>query len=442
MNEENIARADLLHELEQIRGINASYERLTACVGEIIFRMRADNGQIIYINSAAEKILGYPHEFWLNNPNLAAKIIHPDSVEIYEKILAQMNQGIDIIKGLTLKLVAWDGYEVIFSYTSMAVKNERGIILYYETIIRDITIRNKLEDALRQSENLYRMVVEDQTELICRFKKYGILTFVNEAFCRYFGLSKGQLIGTRFIPRIPEEDRHKFKNCFRTISIDNPVVKIEQRIKMSDGEIRWQQWNYRAIFNEKNQIIEYQVVGRDITESKLLQKKLHYLGMHDAMTGLYNRAYFDEEMMLLDKSRYLPVGVIVADIDCLKMVNDNLGHQCGDELIKAAAIVLKGCFREGDVVARIGGDEFAVLLTETSKEVLEHSCQRIVKTCGEYRASHTHLPLSIAVGFALKLHPDQPMQKVFAEADNKMYTYKSNNRGATLAMIKDILKTG
>jgi diguanylate cyclase (GGDEF)-like protein len=208
---------------------------------------------------------------------------------------------------------------------------------------------------------------------------------------------------------------------------------------MPNGEIRWQQWNYRALFDDQGEIVKYQAVGRDITESKHLEEKLQYLGMHDALTGLHNRAFFDEEMLRLDNKRFLPVGVIVADIDGLKMINDTLGHQSGDELIKAAATVLKSCFEDGEVVARIGGDEFAVLLSETSQEVLENSCKRILEMIEEYRASSTKLPLSLSIGHAVKTAPDQLLQKVFAEADNQMYIYKARTRESTRSMINEKL---
>ncbi len=424
---------------EHIKALKESYERLTSNVGEVIFRIRADNGQIIYANTTAEKLLGYSLEEWLTNPRLVFQIIHPDSTDNLKYILNQMNQGIDLIKDITLKLIAEDGYEIILAYTSIAVRNQDGMIQYYETITRDITRHKKLEEALLQSEALYRMVVEDQTELICRFQKGGVFTFVNEAFCRYFNKSKGQLIGSRFRPGVLEEDRNQFKRKFQAIDIDNPVARIEHRIQFPNGEICWQQWNYRALFDDMGEIVEYQAVGRDITESKVLEEKLQYLGMHDALTGLHNRAYFDEEMVRLDSNRFLPVGVIVADIDGLKIINDTLGHQSGDELIKAAACVLKSCFRDGDVVARIGGDEFAVLLAETSKEVLGQSSQRILETTEEYRAASPHLPLSIAIGYAVKSDPDQLLEKVFAEADNQMYIFKASKRESTRSMINDKL---
>ncbi len=122
------------------------------------------------------------------------------------------------------------------------------------------------EQKLRQSEARYRNVVEVQTELISRFLPDGTHVFVNEAYCRYFGKSREEIIGHIFIPDLPGEDREAVKIHFASLTPSQPVKSIEHRIIMPDGEVRWQRWNDRAIFDEKGNITEFQSVGRDITD--------------------------------------------------------------------------------------------------------------------------------------------------------------------------------
>jgi len=122
------------------------------------------------------------------------------------------------------------------------------------------------EQKLRQSEARYRNVVEVQTELISRFLPDGTHVFVNEAYCRYFGKSREEIIGHIFIPGIPGDDQEALKIHFSSLTPSQPVKSIEHRIIMADGEIRWQRWNDRAIFDEKGNITEFQSVGRDITD--------------------------------------------------------------------------------------------------------------------------------------------------------------------------------
>jgi len=140
--------------------------------------------------------------------------------------------------------------------------------------IRDITQRKMAEDALRASEARYRCVVEDQTELICRFSPDGTHLFVNDAYCRYFGMRKAEIIGRRFRPVIPEEDRPVVEQALASLTVENPVVTTEHRIIMPDGSIRWQQWSDRAVFKGCQAPLEYQSVGRDITEQKRAEEAL------------------------------------------------------------------------------------------------------------------------------------------------------------------------
>lgn len=140
-------------------------------------------------------------------------------------------------------------------------------------VARDISDRFQAEEALRQSEQRYLDIIEDQTELISRFWPDGTLSFVNEAYCRYFGLKREELIGHHYEPVIFEEDREQVSQLVNSISIENPVVTIENRVIVA-GEVRWTQWINRALFDEQGSLIKVQAVGRDITDNKLAELAL------------------------------------------------------------------------------------------------------------------------------------------------------------------------
>jgi PAS domain S-box-containing protein len=144
----------------------------------------------------------------------------------------------------------------------------RGTIIGVIGLVRDITERRKIEVALQESWQQYREVIEDQTELICRFRPDSTIVFVNDAYCRYFGMSRDEILGHRFRAKIPPEDRERVKQFFASLTRDHPVDTIEQRIILPGGNIRWQQWSDRAIFDPSGTVTEYQSVGRDITEKK------------------------------------------------------------------------------------------------------------------------------------------------------------------------------
>lgn len=427
-------------------------------------------------------------------------------------------------------------------------------------------IENIMEEALKINESRYRAIVETQTEMICRILPDGTLTFVNDAYCRYFNKKREDLLGVSFMPMVPEEDQDIVDNHLRSLNRNNPVATIEHRVISPGGEIRWQGWTDCAIFDDNGEIVEFQSVGRDITdrrlaeealreseanyraifdaandaifiheiktgrivdanrkmfemfgytpeEAKLLdidiigmgespfsreevnrylgeaargepqifdwmardksgrifwveinlrkaviggldsllavvrditarkeaEERLKFLSLHDSLTGLYNRAYFEEELSRLGKGRQHRLGIVVCDLDGLKLINDTLGHNTGDSFLVAAADIIKQSFREADVVARIGGDEFAVLLSDCDRNAAEAACQRIQHNLDGYNREHPDLPLSISVGCAVGDLRSSDLASIFKEADNNMYREKLHRSQSARSSVVQIL---
>ncbi|MDO8842345.1 PAS domain S-box protein, partial [Methanocalculus sp.] len=204
-------------------------------------------------------------------------------------------------------------------------QNQRLMNAYEELAASEEEIRQQLdeiiakEQALRESEARYQTVIEYQTELICRFRPDGTHILVNDAYARYFGREKDELIGSTFSPAIHPDDSAVVRTFFASLTPDHPVDTVEHRIIMPDGEIRWQQWSDRAIFNLSGALVEYQSVGRDITDRKLSEEALrvahHKLKLlssttrHDIMNqvmALQGFLSFAEDMSLdTMQTRYL-----------------------------------------------------------------------------------------------------------------------------------------
>lgn len=180
-----------------------------------------------------------------------------------------------IIKAFTAMVSLYTAVQLIpLLPQALALPSPTQLALINQNLEKQILERQKSEEALRQSEARYRAIVEDQTELICRFLPEGTLTFVNQAYCRYFGGTQEDLIGSSFCPMILEEDLEKVKAQLNALSKEKPIVTITHRILNSHGEIRTQQWSNRAIFDDQDSCVEIQAVGRDITKLKQAEEVL------------------------------------------------------------------------------------------------------------------------------------------------------------------------
>ncbi len=218
----------------------------------------------------------------------------------------------------------------------------------------------------------------------------------------------------------------------------NPqVYRDELEISRKDGTTVWCEVNSHCICNENQALILVGVV-RDITERMELLKQLEYFSMHDQMTGLYNRTYFEEEMRRFSNARDYPITMIAADLNGLKLINDSLGHDFGDRLLQAAASVLQDSLRGPDVLARVGGDEFCAILLNTDERVARRVINRIRSNVKKFCDDHPDLHLSLSLGSATALDDSTSFSELFKRADDAMYNDKY---APTTTMRNKILKS-
>ncbi len=228
-------------------------------------------GKNIYVSPNCKEITGYSQK------ELLGKVkwwVHPADNKKARKLFDTTYKQGTGYKNLEYKAVKKNGDIWYASSSWNSIKDEngevRGVVL--ETI--DITEKKKAEEALSESEARYRSVVESQTEFIVRWKPDGTRTFVNEAYCQYFGKSWEELIGSSFFPLIVEEDKQAVKEKITRLKPKNPVETDVHRVKRPNGKIGWQEWTDQAFFDENGKIKEIQSVGRDITEKKEIEHRL------------------------------------------------------------------------------------------------------------------------------------------------------------------------
>jgi PAS domain S-box-containing protein len=228
-------------------------------------------GLITYVNDYGYEMLGY-------SPADAEKgfripwLLPPGEIEKHMDRLDRLIKG-EKIPGSEYQLFKKDG-SVVHALINSAPIYRDGKVVGIRSTATDITERKRAEDALRQSEERYRTIVETQMELVCRFLPDGTLTFVNEAICQLLGQEREQIIGQNFYTYVHPDDQEKTRNNINALSRENPLGMNEERVILPTGEMRWWQWSNRALFDGESKVTEFQAVGRDITDRVETEQKL------------------------------------------------------------------------------------------------------------------------------------------------------------------------
>jgi len=255
---------------EALRQSEARYRAVVESQTELIIRLRPD-GTVTFVNDAMCRFAGVAREA-LVGANAMSFLSEADQARVRCLIAATVPGRLPLAGETPIQVapgrvqwMAWEGRGFF---------DEAGRLTELQAVCRDVTERKAAEGALSQSEARYRAVVEAQTELVVRFTGAGVLTFVNDAYCRYFGKTRDELIGASFLPWLPPEDREAAARRFDAITVADPVVEHEHRAIMPSGEVRWMHWFNRGIFDSQGRLIEVQATGRDITDRKAAEAAL------------------------------------------------------------------------------------------------------------------------------------------------------------------------
>lgn len=298
--------------------------------------------------------------------------------------------------------------------------SEQGVV-YSQGIFYDITESKAASLALAASEERYRLLVTQMQDGLAIHElvfdsshqptDYRFLE-VNDAYAKITGLSKN-IVGKTVKEVIPNVEPFWIER-FAKVALTQIPVQFED---YSNELNKWFRVSaYSTVVNQ------FAVIVEDITEQKQRLQQVEYLSYHDALTGLYNRYFIDESIRRLDTLRNYPLALVMMDVNGLKEINDTYGHDHGDRLLVEFAEKLKEVFRKDDILGRMGGDEFLVVLPRTNEDDVIQLIQRtnaikLSFSKGGYMAS-------VAMGYAIKTKESEDIYAKFVEADNRMYGHK------------------
>lgn len=309
-------------------------------------------------------------------------------------------------------------------------------------IVEDITEQKRLEEALSNEKKLLETTLLSVGDGVISTDEEGNVIFLNKVAEDLTGWTQEEARKRSFeeVFQILDEDSEEIKeNIVRKVLYQKKRVELSNHtILITKDKRRIPIENSAApIVEEGGKIIGAVLVFRDVTERKERQSKILYLSYHDQLTGLYNRRFYEEELLRMDKKENLPITIVMGDVNGLKLINDSFGHAFGDELLqKVAKVILNGC-RGSDIVARLGGDEFVILLPKTDANL----ARKIIHRIKEFGQKETvgSINISISFGYETKYKETQVVEEIFKKAEDRMYKKKlmesPSVRGKTMNAI-------
>ena len=323
-----------------------------------------------------------------------------------------------------------DGSEVLIEGEYHVLFNEQGAMIGHFGMQIDITERRASERALERSERRYRLITEHASDVIWVYSFTDQqFTYMSPSVQRFIGYAPDEIVGRSFEftvhPDHVSQTRQTLLRMLKEFNRDqkNPKQWTFQVMHITkEGASLWADAsvNFRLRSDGQAEAIG---VSRDISTKKVYEERILHLSYRDQLTGLYNRRYFEEQLeVLTEQPESFPVSILVCDVNGLKLANDVFGHQTGDRLLTACAKVLLMQSQQGDVVARIGGDEFIVLMKRSSKEVAHSRIVAIQQEISPMRIGETRL--SVSFGCATAVEAGDSFEAVFKQAEDDMYRQK------------------
>jgi diguanylate cyclase (GGDEF)-like protein/PAS domain S-box-containing protein len=395
-----------------------------------IYRTTPD-GQILMCNPTMLRMLGYRDFDELATRNLEKEGLEPGNQRRQFKELIERD---GFINGLEYELVRRDGSKLIVRENARTITDEKGAALYYEGTVEDISLRKRAEEALKASEESYRLLGEGIMHQVWTAKPDGKLDYVNRRTLEYFGMTAEQMLGEGWQSVVHPDD---LPNCIKrwTRSLETgEYYEVEFRLKRRDGEYRWHLARASAGHDADGKIVKWFGTNTDIDDKKTTEAKLNYYALHDPLTNLPNRAEFMNHLKTaIERSKgnsFARFAVLFLDLDRFKVINDSLGHVVGDKLLIAIAERLKSGVRPGDVVARLGGDEFTILLNRTGEiEDVAIVARRLLRKLAEpFKLDNYEVFTTASIGIIISDHLSREPEDYLRDADAAMYRAKEGGK--------------
>jgi diguanylate cyclase (GGDEF)-like protein/PAS domain S-box-containing protein len=391
-------------------------------------------GQFLKVNRSLCEIVGYSEKELLTMN--FQKLTHTEDLSICVPNVEKMLRGEIPYYQIEERFIHKRGYVIWILFNASLVRDAQGQPQYYVFQVQDITDSKKAEIAIKDACEFAENIIGTIREPLLVLDSDLRIILANHSFSQVFKVTleetTGQYIydlGNRQwdIPKLRKllEDILPMNAQFNDFEVEHEFPAIGRKIMLL---------NARKIYREPDKKKMILLAIEDITKRKGMEKVLKeskerfkYMSFHDELTGLYNRAFFMEEMERFGKdfARSTPVSIISIDIDGLKLTNDTFGHKAGDELLIKAAKIISTPFRKVDIIARIGGDEFYIILPNTDHQAALERKDAIAKLVVAHNEESSLIQINMSIGVATSQNVEgENIYDIYRRADESMYGYK------------------
>lgn len=421
----NIELQKLSNQLKESEGLfKAIFEQSPIGIATI-----STNSQTTRVNPAYVNIISRTNQDIVGNDWKA--MTHPDDLESEEILFKSFTKGEISEYGIEKRLITKMGetFWVKIGFSSLNLNDSDEF--NYLCMVEDISERKKVSDALQESERSKSVLLSHIPGLAyrCLNDEHWTIEFVSDGCFDLTGYKPIDLIGNNTISYndiIDPQYRDVIRKQWDQVLLKQENFRAEYQIITKDNQVKWVLELAQGIYDHKGNVIALEGIIIDITQTKLRDAQIRYMDDHDFLTGLFNRKYFEIEKIRFNQQSYLPLSVLIGDINGVRLINDAYGYTEGDRLIVETARVLKSSCDSSSLLFRTGGDEFIVLMPNTSESKLSDIMRRIQHKCKLYNLNPENqaVQLNLSLGSATRVHMTQAIDKVIHQAMDSLHKNK------------------
>lgn len=396
-----------------------------------------EDGKFTFVNQCLADKLGYPVEGLIGR-SFVDVIADEDKSMVTERYRARVAGGKEP-EFYDLHIATAQGTTICCSMSVGLTKNQAGATVAVGSV-RDVTLQRAAQAELQASKEELKSIFDHLPDIFYRTNMQGIVTKISPACYDILGYRPEEMLGTVLSGyyKAPEE-RQKISQAI--IDGGGKATRVEAALKHKNGSTVWISTSAIIRRDPEGQSVFIEGLARDVSEHKQIEDQLIALSRTDGLTGVYNRSYFmdkSEEVISMMRRYQRPASMMIADLDHFKTINDNYGHHAGDLALRAFTDACRREIREPDILGRLGGEEFGLMLPETAIQQAQVLAERIRKAVAtiEIPFENRTIGITVSIGVVELSTEDASLDAVMRRADLAMYQAKSRGRNQVVASME------